>query len=53
MDHDGVLLGAPGKRGWLDLDRCASLAFISGRTVLWYPDCKFFLLGKFLPAANE
>ncbi len=48
MDHDGIPLGAPGKRG-------SSLALYGGMTyrekevVLWYPERKFFLLGKRLP----
>ena len=31
----------------------SSLAFVGGRAVLWYPDRKFFLLGKYLPTTNE
>ena len=49
MDNDGIPLGPPGKRGRLDLAMYASLTEIGGRPVLWYPDRKFFLLGKYLP----
>jgi len=48
MDHGGVSLGAPGKRGRLDLALYASLTRRKGVTVLWYPDRKFFLLGRIL-----
>ena len=50
MDHDGVPLGPPGKRGRLDLAMYSSLTILDGKPVLWYPDRKFFLLGKYLPA---
>jgi len=50
MDHDGIPLGPPGKRGRLDLAMYATLTVIGGKPVLWYPDRKFFLLGKYLPA---
>ena len=53
MDHDGVPLGPPGKRGRLDLAMYSSLTLIGGRPVLWYPDRKFFLLGKRLPTGTE
>lgn len=48
MDHDGIPLGPPGKRGRLDLAMYASTTMLDGKTVLWYPDRKFFLLGKVL-----
>ena len=53
MDHDGVPLGPAGKRGRLDLAMYASLTLVDGRPVLWYPDRKFFLLGKYLPAIDR
>lgn len=46
MDHDGVALGPPGQRGRLDLAMYASVTTRNGKTVLWYPDRKFLLLGK-------
>jgi len=46
MDHGGVSLGAPNKRGRLDLALYASFTVRDGRAVLWYPDRKFFLLGR-------
>jgi hypothetical protein len=46
MDHDGIPLGAPGARGRLDLAMYASFTVRHGEHVFWYPDRKFFLLGK-------
>ena len=46
MDHDGVSLGKPGTRGRLDLALYASFTVRDGQAVLWYPDRKFFLLGR-------
>jgi hypothetical protein len=46
MDHDGVALGKPGTRGRLDLALYASFTVRAGRAVLWYPERKFFLLGR-------
>ena len=46
MDHDGVALGLPGTRGRLDLALYASFTVRHGRPVLWYPERKFFLLGR-------
>jgi len=48
MDHSGTPLGPPGKRGRLDLALYASSTLRNGKAVLWYPDRKFFLLGKVL-----
>lgn len=50
MDHDGTALGPPEKRGRLDLALYSSFTLRQGRAVIWYPDRKFFLLGKVLPA---
>ncbi len=44
MDNDGVLLGHG--RGRCDLAMYASMTEVQGEPVLWYPDRKFFLLGK-------
>jgi len=49
MDHDGVPVGQPEKRGRVDLALYSSVTVQDGRAILWYPDRKFFLLGKFLP----
>jgi hypothetical protein len=47
MDHDGTGLGRPdGGGGRLDLALYASLTVRGGQAVLWYPDRKFFLLGR-------
>jgi hypothetical protein len=52
MDHTGTALGPPGKRGRLDLAMYSSLTVRNGSAVLWYPDRKFFLLGKIISAAD-
>ena len=44
MDNDGVALGFKGGRK--DLAMYASITRRNGRNVLWYPERKFFLLGK-------
>ncbi len=49
MDHDGVSLGKPGTSGRLDLALYSSFTVRDGRVVLWYPDRKFFLLGRIIP----
>jgi hypothetical protein len=46
FDHNGVSLGKPGTDGRLDLALYASLTVRNGVPVLWYPDRKFFLLGR-------
>jgi len=46
MDHGGVTLGKPGTRGRLDLAFYSSFTVRDGKAVLWYPDRKFFLLGR-------
>ena len=46
MDNDGIPLGAPGKNGRIDLALYSSIVTRNGKTILWYPDRKFFLLGK-------
>ncbi len=46
MDHDGVSLGKPGTRGRTDLALYSSFTVRNGKAVLWYPDRKFFLLGR-------
>jgi hypothetical protein len=46
FDHDGVRLGKPGTRGRLDLALYSSFTVRNGTPVLWYPDRKFFLLGR-------
>ncbi len=46
MDHNGVSLGKPGTAGRLDLALYASFTVRGGQAVLWYPDRKFFLLGR-------
>ncbi|MFA6631501.1 MAG: sialidase family protein [Kiritimatiellia bacterium] len=52
FDHDGVSLGKPGTRGRLDLALYASFTVRGGVPVLWYPERKFFLLGKSIPNAE-
>jgi len=58
MDHNGVSLGKPGTAGRLDLALYASFTVRQGRSVLWYPDRKFFLLGRIIgkewfPSGNQ
>lgn len=48
FDHDGIVVGAPGKRGRIDLALYSSITVVDGKTVLWYPDRKFFLLGRII-----
>ncbi|MCX6899187.1 MAG: sialidase family protein [Verrucomicrobia bacterium] len=58
MDHDGVSLGKPGTNGRLDLALYSSFTVRKGKPVLWYPERKFFLLGRiigkewFVPTAD-
>ena len=49
FDHDGVSLGKPGTKGRTDLSLYASFTVRNGVPVLWYPERKFFLLGKKIP----
>lgn len=44
MDNDGVAIGY--KEGRADMAMYASFTNRNGRRVLWYPDRKFFLVGK-------
>jgi murein DD-endopeptidase MepM/ murein hydrolase activator NlpD len=46
MDHEGVGLGRPGTPGRQDLALYASFTVRNGTPVLWYPERKFFLLGR-------
>lgn len=46
MDHSGVSLDKPGTPGRLDLALYSSFTVRQGKAVLWYPDRKFFLLGR-------
>ncbi len=46
MDHQGTGLGKPGTAGRQDLALYASFTVRDGRAVLWYPERKFFLLGR-------
>lgn len=48
FDHDGLVVGAPGKNGRVDLALYSSTTVVNGKTVLWYPDRKFFLIGKII-----
>ena len=48
MDHKGVGLGKPGTAGRQDLALYASFTVRKGKAVLWYPDRKFFLLGRII-----
>ncbi|MBT8044391.1 MAG: glycoside hydrolase [Verrucomicrobiae bacterium] len=48
MDHDNTSLGKPGTNGRFDMSLYSSLTARKGQTVLWYPDRKFFLLGRIL-----
>ena len=46
MNHDDTPLGAPGSKGRIDLALYSSWTVRNGQPVLWYPDRKFFLLGR-------
>lgn len=46
MDNDGVRIGFGNGRA--DMAMYASLTIRNGRRVLWYPERKFFLLGKII-----
>ena len=46
MDHDNVSLGKVGTSGRFDLSLYSSFTVRNGKPVLWYPDRKFFLLGR-------
>lgn len=46
MEPAEVSLGKPGTRGRIDMSLYASSTVRDGRAVLWYPDRKFFLLGR-------
>ncbi len=48
FDHDGVSLGKPGTAGRLDLALYSSFTVRNGQAVLWYPERKFFLLGRII-----
>ena len=52
MDHQGISLGKPGSTGRLDLALYSSFTVRQGRPVLWYPDRKFFLLGRVIDSAG-
>ena len=46
MNHRGLGLGPVGTRGRFDLALYSSFTVRQGKAVLWYPDRKFFLLGR-------
>jgi len=46
FDHDGTPLGLPGMSGRVDISFYSSFTVRKGKPVLWYPERKFFLLGK-------
>ncbi len=48
MDHDGTSLGKPGTKGRQDMALYSSFTVRSGQPVLWYPERKFFLLGRII-----
>jgi hypothetical protein len=48
MEHDGTRLGAPGAKGRNDMAMYSSFTVRDGRRMLWYPDRKFFLLGRLI-----
>jgi hypothetical protein len=48
MDHDNTSLGKPGTSGRMDLSLYASFTVRNGEAVLWYPERKFFLLGRII-----
>lgn len=52
MRHDDVALGKPGTPGRIDLALYASFTVRRGHAVLWYPERKFFLLGRNIDPAS-
>jgi hypothetical protein len=48
MDHGGTSLGKPGTKGRQDLALYSSFTVRRGQPVLWYPERKFFLLGRII-----
>ena len=50
MDHKGVSLGKPGTAAGSTSPFTPAYT-VRRQPVLWYPDRKFFLLGKYLPAS--
>lgn len=52
MDHKGIALGRPGTAGRTDLALYSSWTMRGGQTVLWYPERKFFLLGRVLDGSG-
>lgn len=48
MDHKGVSLGRPGTAGRIDLAMYSSFTARKGQSVFWYPERKFFLLGRII-----
>ena len=52
MDHKGISLGKPGTTGRLDLALYSSFTVRGSQPVLWYPDRKFFLLGRVIDTAG-
>lgn len=52
MKHDDVALGKPGTPGRIDMALYGSFTVRDRKAVFWYPDRKFFLLGRIIdPAA--
>ena len=52
MDHDGVPLGPSGKRG-NPLSLYSSVTYGDEDLTLWYPERKFFLVGKRIQKTRE
>jgi hypothetical protein len=52
MDHHGAALGRPGTAGRTDLALYASFTVRRSQSVLWYPERKFFLLGRTIDPAR-
>jgi hypothetical protein len=48
MEHDGTSLGKPGTAGRIDMALYSSFTVRDGVPVLWYPERKFFLLGRII-----
>ena len=48
MDHDNTSLGKVGTSGRFDMSMYSSFTYRNGKPVFWYPDRKFFLLGRII-----
>lgn len=53
MEHDNTSLGRVGTQGRIDMSLYSSFTVRNNIPVLWYPDRKFFLLGKIIESQKK